>query len=82
MNHKKACLLKTVRKFCCAKIEATMKKIYITPEIEVIDMASEGMLALSIDGKPKPNPGNDDDWADRYDAVADRRQWGNLWSKA
>jgi hypothetical protein len=59
-----------------------MKKIYITPEIEVIDMASEGMLALSINGKPKPNPGNDDDWADRYDAAADRRQWGNLWSKA
>ena len=45
-------------------------------------MASEGMLALSINGKPKPNPGNDDDWADRYDAAADRRQWGNLWSKA
>lgn len=82
MNRKKACLLKTVRKYCCAKIEATMKKIYITPEIEVIDMASEGMLALSINGKPKPNPGNDDDWADRYDAAADRRQWGNLWSKA
>lgn len=58
-----------------------MKKKYITPQIEVIDIASEGMLALSIDGKPNTGSGNND-WADRYDAAADRRQWGNLWSNA
>lgn len=44
-------------------------------------MASEGVMALSIDGKPNTGSGNND-WADRYDAAADRRQWGNLWSKA
>lgn len=56
-----------------------MKKIYCKPEIEIIDIVSEGLLALSINGKP--NTGGDyDEWADRYDAAADRRQWGNLWS--
>ena len=58
-----------------------MKKKYITPQIEVIDMAAEGMLAVSINGKPNTGSGGDE-WADRYDAAADRRQWGNLWSKA
>lgn len=59
-----------------------MKKIYCKPEIEIIDIASEGLLALSISGKPNTGGGGDDDeWADRYDVAAGRRQWGNLWEK-
>lgn len=57
-----------------------MKKKYITPEIEVIAMAFEGMLALSIDGKPNTGSGNND-WADRYDTAENSRPWGNLWVK-
>ena len=58
-----------------------MKKIYCKPEIEIIDIVSEGLLALSINGKPNTGGGGDDDeWADRYDVAANRRPWGDLWS--
>ena len=57
-----------------------MKKKYITPEIEVIAMAFEGMLALSVEGKPNTGTG-DDEWADRYDTAENSRPWGNLWVK-
>lgn len=57
-----------------------MKKKYITPEIEVIAMALEGMLGLSVEGKPNTGTG-DDEWADRYDTAENSRPWGNLWVK-
>ena len=56
-----------------------MKKIYCKPEIEIIDIVSEGLLALSINGKPNTG-GDDDEWADKYDAAANRRPWGDLWN--
>ncbi|MBR6648982.1 MAG: hypothetical protein IKL29_06360 [Bacteroidaceae bacterium] len=57
-----------------------MKKIYCKPEIEVIDIASERVLALSVHGKPNTGGGGDD-WANRYDTAAGRRSWGNLWEE-
>lgn len=53
-----------------------MKKKYIKPESEVIELETSGMLAMSfsIDSESKGDYGTD--FAGRHRGV-----WGNLWEK-
>ena len=54
-----------------------MKKRYISPHTEIIELGTTNLIAVSIPGEtPKP----DNDWADSYDAGEYRSDWENIWA--
>ena len=50
-----------------------MKKRYISPLAEIIELGIFNLIAISI-------PENNDNWANEYDASNYRSDWENIWA--
>lgn len=59
--------------------ETTMKKIYITPECEKIELSPHHLIAVSIPGEPNTD-NNVDKWANEYDTKEHRSDWNDIWA--
>ena len=59
-------------------VDYNMKKEYIRPEVEVIEVEPITMLAISSEGGLDVDGGNEPD-----EELSNRRrgQWGNLWAE-
>ena len=56
-----------------------MKRTYISPETEYLEIVTCSMLAISIYGN-KNSSSNDSNWADEYDTAEQRDAWDDIWS--
>ena len=54
-----------------------MKKTYISPLTEIIELGTLNLITASI---PAPPVVDNDDWADSYDAGEYRSDWENIWA--
>lgn len=54
-----------------------MKKIYVTPCTEIIDIVTKTMLAVSVPGM---NDNNDGEGVSEFDANEHRCDWDNIWA--
>lgn len=55
-----------------------MKKIYLPPECEKIELSPNYLIAVSIPGEPNKDK-NDDKWANEYDTKEHRSDWEDIW---
>lgn len=71
------------RKYMSSKFQTTrkkitaMKKIYVTPCTEIIDIVTKTMLAVSVPGM---NDNNDGEGVSEFDANEHRCDWDNIWA--
>ena len=54
-----------------------MKKIYLKPELELVDVVTESILATSL----IPGNGNETDDETNVAVGRNRGEWGNVWGK-